>query len=195
MKNEKSNEKIKIYKGDYGYIKAQKKIEIIKTAVMIIMPATLYVAGFLATGSNKNLLTFVAILGCLPMARCLVNLILFMRAGVCCSEETYKKIVGAGVAVTYFDLYYTSYKNNFPIASLHLKKGCLIYYTEDKEVNEDAFMKHMEEAMNLCGGKQLTIKLYKDVDKYIERARELNSLAGDDTDYSFILENLLSLSI
>ncbi|MCQ2520071.1 MAG: hypothetical protein MJ107_06025 [Lachnospiraceae bacterium] len=191
----KNNDKIKIYKGDFGYIKEQKKIEIVKTAVLVLLPILLYVIGFLTTGSNKNLLTFVAILGSLPMARSFVNLVLFLKAGVCCSEETYKKVVGAGVQATYYDLYYTSYKNNFPIASLILKRGSLIFLTEDSSVDEEAFMKHMEDAMKLCGGEKIAVKLFKDTDKYIERARELNALKDDDTDYDFILENLLSLSI
>lgn len=40
----------------------------------------LYVMGYVTTGSNKNLLTIVAVLGCLPACKSLVNLILFLKA-------------------------------------------------------------------------------------------------------------------
>ena len=95
-----SKEKAKIYKGDYGYIKEQRKIEIIKTLILLALPIALYLIGFISTGSNKNLLTFAAVLGCLPMARSAVSMVLFIRAKDCCSEETFKKIVSAGVAMT-----------------------------------------------------------------------------------------------
>ncbi len=190
----KSN-KPKIYKGDYGYIKAQKKTEIIRTAVLLALPIAIYLIGFISTGSNQNLLTFVAVLGCLPMARSAVSMVLFLKAKECCSEETFKKIVGAGVNVTYYDLYYTTYKKNFTVASLHLKKGCLIVLTEDKDVDVEAFEAHLKEVLKNCGGEKISVKIYTDTDKYIERARELNALSGEDTDYSFILENLLSVSI
>lgn len=195
MKNNSGKEKIKIYKGDYGYIREQRKIEIAKTIGLLVLPVALYVAGFISTGSNKNLLTFVAILGSLPFARCAVNLMLFLRAGVCCKEETFKKIVGAGIEATYYDLYYTSYKHNFPIACMILKRGCLIVYTDRDDFDEEAFMTHMKEVLAMCQGENINVKLYKDVDKFIERARELNALKDDDQDYGFILENLLSVSI
>ena len=125
----------KIYKGDYGYIKEQRKIEIIKTLILLALPIALYIIGFVSTGSNKNLLTFAAVLGCLPMARSAVSMVLFIRAKECCSEETFKQIVSAGVAMTYYDLYYTSYKKNYPVAAELLKRGCFIALTESDDVS------------------------------------------------------------
>lgn len=191
----KNSDKVKIYKGDYGYIKAERKIEIIRTIGLLALPILLYVIGFLSTGSNKNLLTFVAVLGSLPLARSAVSMYLFIRAGVCCSEETYKKIVGSGVQATYYDLYYTSYKKNFPIACVILKRGCFIALTEDKDMLPEDYENHMKEILSNCGGDKITVKLYTDTDKFIERALELKDLEDGGKDYSFILENILSVSI
>ena len=191
----KNKDKVKIYKGDFGYIKAQKKVEIIRTSVLLALPIALYIMGFLTTGSNKNLLTFVAVLGSLPFARAFINLLLFFRAGVCCSEDTYKKIVGNGVECTYYDLYYTSYKENFKVAALLIKKGCLIVYTESTDVNVEHFENHLKEIMKNCGGENYTVKVFTDVDKFIDRAKELNALTDNSEVNTFIYENLLSVSI
>ena len=190
-----SKEKTKIYKGDYGYIKEQRKIEIIKTMILLALPIALYLIGFISTGSNKNLLTFAAVLGCLPMARSAVSMVLFIRAKDCCSEETFKKIVSAGVAMTYYDLYYTSYKKNYPVAAELLKRGCFIALTESEDVSEEDFEAHFKEIFKNCGYENVTVKLFKDTDKFIERARELNALEYDDKDYAFLLENILSVAI
>jgi len=190
-----SKEKAKIYKGDYGYIKEQRKIEIIKTLILLALPIALYLIGFISTGSNKNLLTFAAVLGCLPMARSAVSMVLFIRAKDCCSEETFKKIVSAGVAMTYYDLYYTSYKKNYPVAAELLKRGCFIALTESEDVSEEDFEAHFKEIFKNCGYENVTVKLFKDTDKFIERARELNALEDDGKDYAFLLENILSVAI
>ena len=62
-------------------------------------------------------------------------------------------------------------------------------------VDAEAFEAHLKEVLKNCGGEKISVKVFTDTDKYIERARELNALSGEDADYSFILENLLSVSI
>ena len=194
--NETNNtEKTKIYKGDFGYMKYRKKVEIAKTLFLLALSVILYVAGYIATGSNQNLLTFAAVLGCLPMARSAVEAVLFIKAGECLSEETYRKIEAENLDITYYDLYYTSYKKNFPVAAIKLKKGSLIALSLSDKVEASDFEEHIKGILANCGGSNIAVKLFKDTDKFIERARELNALSGDDPDYSFILENILSTAL
>ncbi len=189
----KKNEN-KLYKGDYGYIVRQRKVEIIKTIIMLILPISLYLIGYITLKTNQNLLTFVAVLGCLPMANCAVQMVLFIKAKGC-SPDLYKKLVGAGVVCTYYDLYFTSYKKNFQVSALILRKGCLILLTEDPKMILPDGEKHLQDILKNCGGENIKVKFYNDADKFIERARELNDLKEDDKDYSFIYENLMSVSI
>lgn len=187
-------EKKKILKGDFGYIKAQRKIEIIKTAILLILPFALYFLGYITTGSNQNLLTFVAVLGCLPMASAAIQAVLFVKAKPC-SEDVYKKIVGSGVIVTYYDLYFTSYKKNFQVSALFLWKNTLIALTEDDKMVLTEGEEHLKGILSNCGGDNITVKFYTDADKFIERARELTALGADERDYSFIYDNIMSVSI
>ncbi|MCR4959841.1 MAG: hypothetical protein K6A74_00130 [Lachnospiraceae bacterium] len=184
----------KIYKGDYGYIREQRKLEIIKAAIMIVLPVAIFLTGYFATGSNQNILTFVAVLGCLPMASNAIHAYLFIRAKGC-SEELYKKLVGAGIASTYYDLYFTAYKRNYQVSALILKKGCLIAITEDMNMDLTEGEDHIKDVLSKCGGEKISVKFFNDADKYIERARELSALSDDNKDYSFIYENIMSVSI
>ena len=55
-----------VKKGCYGYIRNHKVVTGIRTLLYLGISIGLYVMGYVTTGSNKNLLTIVAILGCLP---------------------------------------------------------------------------------------------------------------------------------
>ena len=78
-------------KGTYGYIENHKAYVAIRTLIYFLLCVGLYVMGYVTTGSNKNLLTVVAILGCLPACKSLVNLIMFVKAKGC-SQELMKKV-------------------------------------------------------------------------------------------------------
>ena len=56
-------------KNTYGYIDSQKKYEIIRTLVYFGISISLFIAGYVATKSKMNVLTVVAVLGCLPAAK------------------------------------------------------------------------------------------------------------------------------
>ena len=73
-------------------LKHQRKLEIAKTAVLFCLSLAVYLSGLLTTGTNKNLLTIVAVLGCLPASRSAVGMIMFLRAKGC-SEELHERIL------------------------------------------------------------------------------------------------------
>ena len=59
----------KVKKGNYGYIRYQRKKRLLVTLVMFAIPLVIYVTGYIQTKTRLNLFTFVAILGCLPASR------------------------------------------------------------------------------------------------------------------------------
>ena len=85
--------KSKYTKGDYFYLQHKKKTETFKTIVFFGISALLYLAGYISTGSNKNYLTIVAVLGCLPASKSAVSMIMNLKVKPC-SENAYKAISG-----------------------------------------------------------------------------------------------------
>ena len=69
---------MKITKGMSGYIRSQKKKRILITILLFGISIAVFLAGYLTTHTRNNLLTIVAILGCLPAARSAVSMILLL---------------------------------------------------------------------------------------------------------------------
>ncbi|MCI5994851.1 MAG: hypothetical protein MRZ45_02695 [Blautia sp.] len=57
---------MKAEKGDFGYIKAQKKKRTLITLGLFAIPLVIFLTGLHETGTRLNMFTFVAIMGCLP---------------------------------------------------------------------------------------------------------------------------------
>ena len=66
----------KAKKGEYSYLSWRKKQEILKTTVLFGISAAIFVMGYFSTGSKNNLLTVVAVLGCLPASKSAVSMIM-----------------------------------------------------------------------------------------------------------------------
>lgn len=161
---------------------------------MLLLCIGTYYLGIYSTGDKKNLLTFVAVLGCLPMAKFAVNAVLFLKAASC-SKVTFEKIKNAGLEATFYDLYFTGYKKNFQASALYYKKNTMIILTEDSKVDEALFVEHLEGILKNIGYNNVTIKIYKNTDDFITRLSELSNLEADGKDYSFLYDNILNVSI
>ena len=80
-------------KGQKGYLAWNKKMSICKTLVLFAISFAVYAMGIWSTGSNQNLLTIVAVLGCLPACRSAANLIALLR---CPNRITAKSLQKSG---------------------------------------------------------------------------------------------------
>ena len=68
---------MKIRKGDYGYIRREKKKRLLVTLGLFVLPAIVFIVGLvLADGNKSNIFTVVAVVGCLPGCRAAVGFIM-----------------------------------------------------------------------------------------------------------------------
>lgn len=187
---------MKCKKGAYGYIPAKRKRVMCYTIVMFAVCITLFITGIVTTGSKKNLLTIVAVLGCLPACKSMVELIMFCKAKGC-TEEAYHKIRQYTDGMTeLYDLYFTSYKTNYPISHMVLKGNILTGYTDYSEVQEEACEKHLEQMLIQDGYINMTVKIFKDLDKYTVRLEQLKQLETEkNKNHDGIVDMLLSISL
>ena len=143
--------KKKVQKGCYGYISYQKKMSVARTVLFFVLSLAIYGIGFYSTGSNKNLLTVVAVLGCLPACKSAVNAIMFFRAEGC-SQAAFEKITVYDDYLTgFYDMYFTSYKKNFPLSHIVLKGNVICGYTESSKCDCKAGEKHLEQMLQQDG--------------------------------------------
>ncbi len=66
---------MKIEKGQPGYLRVQKTRYLLWAVVEFAVVAAVFILGYVQTGKKENLFTVVAIVGCLPAAKMLVEFI------------------------------------------------------------------------------------------------------------------------
>lgn len=167
-------------KGHYGYLKTKRNQVLVMTILMFAVSLSLFAAGIITTGSNKNLLTIVAVLGCLPASKSMVSLIMYLKATGCSAEakEMIENVQGELVGM--YDMYFTSYKNNFPVSHMVVEGKNICGYAE-KKFNTGLCENHLETILKQSGYKDLTIKIFTDSVKYSDRLSQLNEIDREKT--------------
>lgn len=184
-------------KGAFGYLNSRKKYTALRTVLFFSISAALYIAGIITTGSNKNLLTIVAVLVCLPACKSAVNFILFLRAKGCSSalHEKVAAFVNDSMTV-FYDMYFTSYQKNYPISHMALKGGMLCGITEDPSCSCREAEKHLEQMLVQEGIKNVTVNIFSQDDKYVDRlSRLIDMQVKDHKDREGITNLLYDISI
>lgn len=167
--------KNKIKKGDFDYISHQRKVSLIRSIILYIIPLTIFLIGYFYNGRDvRNILTLVAVLGLLPAAKSMVGTIMFFRAKGC-SAAAKAQIMESGENFHhYFDFYFTAYERNYPLSHMMLLNQALIGVTEAAKCDVRECEKHLQNHLRQEGIKDIAIKIYSDLDEYCERLAELH---------------------
>lgn len=183
-------------KGQPGYLKAQRKYTLVRTIVYFALSLSIFVLGYVTTKTRTNLLTVVAVLGCLPASKSLVNTIMFFRS-MGCSENVCRAVQerAAGFDVL-FDLIMTTYDQNFQLSSLVVKGHNIVALTEWDKTDLAAAQKHIEECLKLDGYKGYTIKIFREPEKYLNRIEQMMQTEEEENrEKGEVLQTLLSISL
>lgn len=167
-------------KCDYGYGKKHLIAMTIFTVVLLGLAFGVYFLGIHISGSNKNLLTLVSVLGMLPAAKSIVDVIMCIRAyKYTCPENVYGKIKeiikDTDKPYMRYDLYVTAYENIFPIYALTCFDNAIVGYTDVKNFKLDKFTEHVNLLLVQNGLKVATIRIIDNEAKFLERISTFNS--------------------
>ena len=167
-------------KGKYGYLARQRKREIVKTCAYFGISFAIFLMGILSTGSKNNLLTIVAVLGCLPASKSAVSMIMYIKAKGCSPAcyDTVKEHENAGIVM--YDLYLTSEKKNYQLSSAVVKNNVVCGYTEEPKCDTNWGEKHIADLLRQNDYKNITVKIFGEPSKYVERLKELAGLSCAD---------------
>lgn len=183
------------YKGTRNYLSTQKKYEIMRTALYFIISLSLFAAGWITTKSRLNLLTVVAVLGCLPACKSAVGMIMFLRYNGCSKEAADTIIQHSQGLSGLYDMIFTSYDKNFQIAHITVKGNTLCGYTQDVKFNEQAFYKHIDGILKADNFRETSVKIFRDLNKYTERLEQLKALSAEEGNTEGIINTLKSVSL
>ncbi|MBO4902524.1 MAG: hypothetical protein J5518_07005 [Lachnospiraceae bacterium] len=186
----------KIEKGTYGYIRRMKLYTTIRTIVLFAMALGLYATGYVWTGTNKNLLTIVAILGLLPSAKSMVNMIMFLRFRSLDPSvfEKYEKIRG-GLHILYENIMTTT-KQAYLLDVLAYKNHTVCAFCEkagDLAALEELILETLK-AKNTG----VTVKIFPDERAFMKRMETMEQMHAeedDDKTADIVLSTIKALSL
>lgn len=182
-------------KGTEKYLDSQKKYEIIRTILYFAISFSLYISGYVTTKSNANLLTVVAVVGCLPACKSLVGAIMFLRYKSCPSDTVALiKEHNEGLCGL-FDLVFTSAQKTYTVAHITVKGNTLCGLSMAKEFPENDFQQHLTGLLKADGFKDVNIKIFTSREKYLNRLDQLQELSADETNTNGIIETLKNITL
>ena len=166
------------FKGEAGYIRKQKRFLIFKTFIQFAIVAALLVLGIMQTKTRLNLLTVVAILGCLPAAKTLVQLIVILPYKTI-SEEKFEDLERkASLLTRSYDMVVTDEKKFMPIESLVILDNTVCAYSSSQTLDVNAAGKHIKQILVQNQYDKVSVKLFNDYTAYITRAEGMQNMAA-----------------
>ncbi len=182
-------------KGEYDWLDYKKRSEVIKTAVYFALSGAIFIMGFLSTKTTANLLSIVAVLGCLPASKSMVSMIMFLRISRCGSSIHARILEAYGDPFGFYHLYFTSYQKNYEIHHLYLKSGTIAAYSEKKGIDGEAARNHLLTMLSQSGISDVSIKVFTDEAEYLNRLAQMVSLKPAFEKDERIREFLFSVSL
>ena len=169
---------MKIQKGDAGYLRKRKRILVLETVVSFGLVAALVIAGYVTTKTKLNLLTVVAVLGCLPASRILVNLIMVLPH-TSIDEATELEISGVTEELTVvYDLVVTSEKKAMPITAAAIYNNTICGYAPVRKVDTDYAARHIRSIMRQNQLEKVNVKIFHEYKAFLTRAEGMNNIAA-----------------
>ncbi len=166
-------------KGTYGYIRQRQILTSIRTVLLFLAALGLYFAGYVQTGSNKNLLTIVSILGLLPAAKSMVNTIMFFRFRSLKKEEYERFLAKSNAQKLLYENILTTSEQAYDLKALFCKKNTIISYCE-KAGDLKALEDHIREVMK-TDHIDVVVKIFQDERLFLTRLKEMCAEPEEDS--------------
>lgn len=183
------------YKGFKNYLNSQKMYEIIRTILYFGISVSLFIAGYVATNSKVNLLTIVAVLGCLPACKSMVGMIMFLKFHSLPEADGAEIEQHTGDMQVLYDMVFTTYDKTYQLPHMTLRGNTVIGYTTQTKFDESACIKHLTDTLALDGIKNITFKVFTDLSKYTARLDQLQSLENSESTNEAVKKTLLSVAL
>ncbi len=169
----------RVYKGDFGYITYRKKVAIFRTVICLAITVGIYLTGLFRYGSQKNVMSIIAALGCLPTGWSAVNMIMFIKARACTESDKNRIEACRGGLLIHYDHVITAYDKNFNVSASTVLDKNICCYSSDEDIDGIDCEKHIKKMIAQSGYSSYSIKIFTDIDKFCERLTQLEKLRAD----------------
>ena len=166
---------MKVQKGDAGYISAQKKRRLLITAGLFVLPLAVFALGLLYFGKRENVLTVVAVVGCLPGCRSMVGLVMIMMRKPGPGEMISEIQAHAGGLTMAYELFFTTYEKNVYVDAAAVCGNTVVCYTKNEtRENADFIQEHIQKMIRHNGYPVSVIVMNGNTDRFLERLDSMN---------------------
>ena len=169
---------IKCAKGTPGYLREKLKLEILRTAVYFAIVIAVFLLGYSQTHSKKNLLTVVAVVGCLPACKALVGVITripYKTVDQALPDEIGEK---APHLTVIYDLVVTSTEKIMPIDCMVVSHQKVYGYTTGKKVDLQETAAYLRKMLRQNDLPEVSVKMYSQYKQFLSIVEGLENIAA-----------------
>lgn len=161
-------------KGEPGYIIRHKKAVIVKAGLEFGIVIALLLLGYFQTKTRLNALTIVAVVGCLPASKALVEVIMIFPHRTI-KNELVERIKNCTSEVTVaYDLVMTSEKKIMPVDCIVISDNTICGYSSSEKIDLTYTEKHIKQYLYANQFTDVSVKLFSDEKTFLKRAEEMN---------------------
>lgn len=167
----------KVKKGRPGYLDYKLQMEILRTVLYFAIVAALFWLGYSQTHTNKNLLTIVAVVGCLPASKALVGVITRLPY-----RSVEKKITreirerSANLTMVY-DLVLTSKEKIMPVECMAVSGNKVFGYAPGNKVDLDYAARFVRQMLSQNEFHKVDVRLVHQYGDFLSKVEGMNKAA------------------
>ncbi len=169
---------MKTEKGQPGYLKALKSKYLLRALGEFAIVAAVFILGYVQTNTKQNLFTIVAVVGCLPAAKMLVEYItVYPHQGI--EREKYEEIEEkAPFIMRLYDMLITSTEKAMPVDAIVIYGHVVCGYSSSPRTDEAVLAKQIKGVLKDHRYEKMTVKIFHDYGMFLARAEGLNNIAA-----------------
>lgn len=162
----------KLGKGTYGYLNRNKVNAWKKAALMLSVPIIIFLAAWIINGTRMNVMTVVAICGCLPGCNQVVHAIVASRYHSIDRElyEETERVRGDRLAV--YENVLTTYEKTYYVDCLVISGRDVAGYSSDEKIDAAKAAEHIRTILRSNSYKQ-NVKIFTEKKAFLERVKTL----------------------
>ena len=162
-------------KGDFGYYSYEKKRRIAIVAFLFGICLMLFFTGLIMTGTRRNLLTLVAILGVLPAAKWATSMIMILLQKPV-DRKVYEVTEEIAGDLTHgYELCVTAYEGRLSLDAVVVCGNSIAIYSRAAKGGFEFMETHIRKIIHGNGLGNPALKIFRRFDQYKERISQLAS--------------------
>lgn len=185
---------MKIEKCEPGYIKKQKKVNLIWLLAYVLIGIVIFLIGFFWTHTRANIFTVAAVLMVLPAAKRIVALVVMLpRKGV--EKERFDRVrEAAGECVLLTDYVFTSTEKIMNLDFVLIKNGNVLGVTAPSKQDVEYMKKYLEDSVHKVAP-SFRVKVLDSDEQLVKQLSRLTQIEAEPEREEKVVEYLRSLAV